>query len=56
MLSFVKETVKILLGEDRKLEKMRMIMRSIADSLHGKFGKLPEFYLLVEVHPQKSTI
>jgi len=42
MACFVKETVKILLGEDRKLEKMRMIMRGIADSLRGKFGKLPE--------------
>jgi len=38
----VKETVKILLGEDRKLEKMRMIIRGIVDYLHGRFGKLPE--------------
>lgn len=42
MACFVKETVKILLGEDRKLEKMRMIMKGIADCLRGKFGKLPK--------------
>jgi len=41
MVSFVKETAKILLGEDRKLEKMRMIIKGITDSLRGKFGKLP---------------
>ena len=37
----VKETVKILLGEDRKLEKIRMIIRGIVDCLRGRFGKLP---------------
>ena len=31
MACSVKETVKILLGEDRKLEKMRMIIRGIVD-------------------------
>ena len=41
MVSFVKETAEILLGEDRKLEKMRMIIKGITDSLRGKFGKLP---------------
>ena len=42
MACFVRETAKILLGEDRKLEKMQMIMKGIADSLRGKFGKLPK--------------
>jgi len=42
MACFVKETAKILLGEDRKLEKMQMIMKGIADSLRGRFGKLTE--------------
>jgi len=42
MACFVRETAKILLAEDRKLEKIQMIMKGIADALCGKFGKLPE--------------
>jgi len=42
MACFVRETAKILLAEDRKLEKIQMIMKGIADALCGKFGKLPK--------------
>jgi len=37
----VKELAKIILSEDKKLEKIWMIIRGIIDSLRGRFGKLP---------------
>lgn len=40
MWAFVKETAKIVLGEDQKLEKVKMIVKGLSDSLRGKFGKL----------------